>query len=157
LSLFIGLAICQLHYHMRVDLLGAHHYVYALAIQKAWRGDDPYLPLGMGWTYLYPPPSLLLFRAVEILTAPSVGPRLAFIGLAGIAAVLCIVVMAGSLRWPRALVCVLLLTSAGVIESTYLGQINGIVILFLAVFFVAWRRNAFPLACAALAVAICLK
>jgi hypothetical protein len=65
--------------------------------------------------------------------------------------------LGGTLSWRGIYLSLLLLTSAGLIETVCVGQINGIVVVLLASFFWAWRRQCHWLACAALATAVALK
>lgn len=156
LGVFVGLGILQLD-SLRHIQLGTDHFVYSVAVSKAWRGQDPYLRTPSPWAYLYPPPSLLVVKGAEIITPPGVRPAITFIVLSFIGAVLGVRLLAGPRWWQRWRVAVLLLTSAGFIESTYLGQINGLVIACVSVFLFAWRRESYWLASFALAAAICLK
>lgn len=158
LAVFVALAAWQWMTFSRHGPLGSDYFVYTIAINKAWQASDPYLPHSIGWGYLYPPPSLLLVKASALLARPGISPTAVWIGAGVLAVCASLVILAGGrLCWWRACVALLLLTSAGLVESTMVGQINGLVVLGVVTFFVAWRAERPGVACVALAIAICLK
>jgi glycosyl transferase family 87 len=157
LSGFIGLGICQYRDFCRPGARGFDHFVYRVAVGKAWRGEDPYLEHRLGWSFLYPPPSLLFLKAIELASPRRWHPAAPFIALNLIAALLCVAILADQIDWPQRYVACLLLTSAGLIETLCAAQINGIVIVLLATFFRAWKRGAHGVSAMLLAAAICLK
>lgn len=158
LVVFVALAAWQWMTFSRHGLLGSDYFVYTIAISKAWQASDPYLPHSIGWGYLYPPPSLLLVKASASLSRPGVSATTMWIGAGVLAVCASLVILAGRrLCWRRACVALLLLTSAGVVESTMVGQINGFIVLGVVTFLAAWRADRPGIACAALAITICLK
>jgi len=137
--------------------LGPDHFVYTVATQKAWAGQDPYLPHHIGWGYFYPPPSLLLLEGLNRLSPHWIRPALFFISWSALAGVVAVLLMAAPLRRGRFAIAALLLTSVGVIESVYRGQVNLFVLLTMAVFWRAFQAEWMWVACIALGTAICLK
>ena len=138
-------------------MLGSDHLIYTLAVQRAWSGSDPYLPHHIGWGYLYPPPSLLLLRATEWLSPAAVTARSVWIAASILAVLLAVLLCRRSDDSRPLYTAALLLTSAGVIESTRCGQINGFVVLLVVGFSSLWHGGRRGLAAGVLATATCLK
>jgi len=143
--------------------LGSDYRIYSLAVDRAYvTRYDPYFPHSIGG-YLYPPPSLLLIQGVKL------GSRLlhvrdvdAFVTLSLVSAILALALLSNALRAGHlstyaASLGVILLASAGSLETIHCGQINLVVLVFLALMIDAWRHRRYALASVALAVAICLK
>ena len=141
----------------RANRPGSDLFVYLVAVQKAWRGADPYLPHNIGWGYLYPPPSLLFLRAVWAISPAVVGVRATFSMLSALAACLTVALLVRRWRPLTAVLAVFALSSAGLLETLYVGQINTFVVALLALFLWAWRRQRPVVACVALGLAISLK
>jgi hypothetical protein len=153
----IALGACQWAQLHRGHPVGTDFFVYSIAVQKAWAGQDPYLPLHIGWGFLYPPPALLLLKAVALISPAWLNATYTFMTLSIVAVVAALGLLARQLGWWSACVSLLLLGSAGMIETVYIGQINALVVFCIALFFWAWRRDRHLLACGALAAAISLK
>jgi len=156
-GLFVALAVCQLRAFQATATFGSDHFVYSLAVHKAWHGENPYETRQIGWAYLYPPPALLLLKATAGVTPSGWNAGQTFTALSVAAVLIALAVLAGSMSWRAVVVGALLLSSAGMLESTCIGQINGFVVLLVALFWWSWQRRAPRLAAIWLATAICLK
>jgi Glycosyltransferase family 87 len=153
---FVALAYAQ--WRMFGGTVVASDYtIYLTAVAKAWQHADPYLPHNIGLGYLYPPPSLLLLRASELLATPHLSAATLWVAWEAVAVCASLALLMGRPSWTRVSACLLLLSTAGVVETIQIGQINALVLFFLVAFFCAWQRQRHWLACAALAIAICLK
>jgi protein involved in polysaccharide export with SLBB domain len=164
LAVFLALGVCQWNrFHSQ---LGQDFAIYRIALNKAQMGEDPYIPRTSGWGFVYPPPALLLLAGVCWLspTIPGRTPALVvsgatygFLILSIAAAVLSVGLLARRLdRW-RLWTASLLLCSAGLVETIYIGQINAVVLLLIVIFWRAWQAERHWLASTALAAALCLK
>jgi hypothetical protein len=164
LAVFLALLVCHWsHFHPH---LGQDFFIYRIALSKALRGKDPYLPRECGWGFIYPPPALLLLAgvcrlspAIPGLTPTFVvsGATYSFLILSIAAAVLSVGLLAGRLDGWRLWTASLLLCSAGLVETIYIGQINAVVLLLIVIFWRAWQAERHWLASTALAAALCLK
>lgn len=152
------LAACQWHGFHRAALRGSDYFIYSSAVERAWKGEDPYLPHSIGWGYLYPPSSLLVLRAMGWAAPQGLRPETTFLLISAVSAATAILLLA----WPvssawSATVVALLLVSSGLVETLAIGQINALVLLVVSLLIWAWERRKLGLASAALGVAICLK
>jgi hypothetical protein len=164
LAVFLTLVVCHWnHFHPH---FGQDFAVYRIALNKAHRGEDPYLPRNIGWGFIYPPPALLLLAGVCWLspTIPGLTPifivsgaTYVFLILSIAAAVLSVGLLARRLDRRRLWTASLLLCSAGLVESIYIGQINAVVLLLIVIFWRAWQAERHWLASTALAAAVSLK
>jgi hypothetical protein len=163
---FVGLGVYQEVVFSRTHMLGSDYILYQLGVMRAWARQNPYQPLDLGDghlfpSYLYPPPSLLLFALMAWIAPARVGPVVLFVALSVIGLVVCLIALARATRvsrwWWKGFVALLLMTSAGMLETWHCGQINVVVVVLTTGFWLAWRREQPAVASGCLAAAICLK
>jgi hypothetical protein len=158
LALQVTLGVLQVLTYRSYRPGGSDHFIYTIAVQRAWGGGNPYEPHQIGWGYFYPPASLLLLRAVDLLSPKGLPAWQLWTWLGAASTVAAVLLLSGmSSKRRNWWAGMLLLTSAGSIESIYVGQINGFVVLLVAAFWCAWQAKRPLLAGSLLAGAVALK